>query len=266
MRTRGLALIGALSLLGAAPAAGRVLEVVSVDDPVGDGNPDITRVRIGSNPKAVTFIVDLAGKTDLAGEEAIAVFVDSDLNSATGLEGFEYGLRLTGDGVGLGKWDGTQFVSAPSQTVYGYSYNGFRLAVDRSDLALTGPTLRFVVLTFPAASSDAALAEYELSNAALQLQVASFKAAKSVGAGKRFSTSAQVRRSDLAELTSVVDNIVCTAKVGAKAVKVSPTFSAAGATCSGVVPKAAKGKTLKVTTAVTLDGARVTRTASIKVK
>ena len=59
---------------------------------------------------------------------------------------------------------------------------------------------------------------------------------------------------------------MCAAKVGAKKVKVTATFPADRATCSGVVPKSAKGKTLKVTVTLTLDGVRVTRTASIKVK
>ena len=75
----------------------------------------------------------------------------------------------------------------------------------------------------------------------------------------------QARRSDLAELSSAGE-VVCSAKLGAKKLKVTATFPADRATCSGVVPKTAKGKTLQVTVTLTLDGVRVTRTASIKVK
>ena len=104
-----------------------------------------------------------------------------------------------------------------------------------------------------------------LSDAALTLQIARFTAAKTIIAGKRYTAALQARRSDLAELSSAGE-VVCAAKVGAKKVKVTATFPADRATCSGVVPKSAKGKTLKVTVTLTLDGVRVTRMASIKVK
>jgi len=124
-------------------------------------------------------------------------------------------------------------------------------------------------VTFPAQTADSApddsYAEYTLANDALTLQIARFTAAKTIVAGKRFTTSLQARRNDLAELSSA-GQVVCSAKVGAKKVKVTATFPADLATCSGVVPKTAKGKVLKVTVTLILDGVRVTRTASIKVK
>ena len=67
MRFRGLMVIVALALVVAAPAGGRVLDVGFLDDPAGDGTPDITRLRVGSNATAVTFIVDLANQTTLGG-------------------------------------------------------------------------------------------------------------------------------------------------------------------------------------------------------
>lgn len=157
-----------------------------------------------------------------------------------------------------------------SQPVYGYPFNGFRTAIDRADLGLTTEKLRFAVLTFPLEGGDTApdgdqIAEYALSSEALTLQVARFTAAKAAGAGKRFSTTLRVRRSDLAELSSA-GIVGCTAKHGTKALKVRPDFPADRAICSGVVPKAAKGKLLKVTTTFELDGVRVSRTASIRVR
>ena len=270
MRFRGLMVIVALALLVAAPAGGRVLDVGELPDAAGDGSPDITRIRVGSNATAVTFIVDLANQTTLTGDQGVLVLIDSDLNPATGVEGgFDFVLGLVSDGAGLLRWDGTQLVPSESATVYGYHHNGFRLAANRTDLGLTTGTLRFIVITLPTAtvdtSPDDSLAEYTLANEALTLQIARFNAAKSVGAGKRYAATLQARRSDLAELSSAGD-VVCTAKVGAKKIKVAATFPADLATCSGVVPKSAKGKTLKVTVTLTLDGVRVTRTASIKVK
>lgn len=51
--------------------------------------------------------------------------------------------------------------------------------------------------------------------------------------GQAFTATLQARRSDLAELSSAGD-VVCAAKVGAKKVKVTATFPADLATCSGV--------------------------------
>lgn len=270
MTARGLCVVAVLAaLVAATPAGARLLDVGSIDDAAGDGSPDITRISVGSNSRAVTFIVVLANKTELAENEAVAVFIDSDLNQDTGLEGFEFALAITHTNVVLLKWDGASLVDAESETLYGYSFKGFRLAVDREELGLTSGTLRFGVLTLPAETGDGApddsLAEYVLANAPLALRVVKFSAPKTVAAGKRFTTGLQVHRSDLNEVSSA-GLVRCTAKFGARAVKVAAAFPADTATCSGVVPKAAKGKTLKVTTTFDLDGARVTRTASIKVK
>ena len=84
MRFRGLLVIFVLGLLLAAPAGGRLLDVGELPDAAGDGAPDITRVRVGSNATAVTFIVDLANQTTLAGDQGIFIFIDSDLNPETG--------------------------------------------------------------------------------------------------------------------------------------------------------------------------------------
>ena len=269
MRFRGLLVIFALALLVAAPASGRILDFGFLDDPAGDGTPDITRIGVGSNATAVTFMVALANQTTLAAGQVILVLIDSDVNLDTGLSGVDVVLALNSEGAALLRWNGTQLAQAESPSAYGYHHDGFRLAVARSELALTTGTLRFVVLTGPPESADAspdsAFAEYVLSNEALRLQIASFKAAKTIVAGKRFTATLQARRSDLDELSSA-GVVSCAAKFGTKKVKVTATFPADLATCSGVVPKAAKGKVLKVTVTLTLDGVRVTRTASIKVR
>jgi hypothetical protein len=270
MRFRGLLVVLALALLVAAPAAGRVLEIGFLDDPAGDGSPDMTRIEVGSNAAAVTFIVDVANQTTLAEGQSIVVFVDSDVNLDTGLDGIDVALALvSGDKVALLRSNGTDFVAAESPSAYGYHHDGFRLAVARSELGLTTGTLRFFAVTGPFATGDFApdttFAEYPLANEALTLQVAKFTAAKTIVAGKRFTATLQARRSDLAELSSA-GLVACAARVGTKRLKVTATFPADLATCSGVVPKTAKGKMLKVTVTLTLDGVRVTRTAAIKVK
>jgi hypothetical protein len=272
MTRRGLTLLCALAaLLVAAPAGGRSLDHVTIPDPAGDGTPDITQVKVGSNTTSVTFVVDLAGKTGLAANEVVQVFIDSDLNAATGAppNGVDYALQLDTESAALFRWNGTDFVDTESQTVYGYAYKGFRIAVNRADLGLTSGTLRFWVEALAGEQGDdapdGAITDYALSAQALRLTMRGFTAAKTIKAGRKFSASLRAHRDDLDELTSA-GGITCSAKYGNKRVKVTPSFPAEAAICSGTVPKAAKGKTLKVTVTLELDGVRVTRTASIKVR
>jgi hypothetical protein len=255
----------------AAPAGSRLLDHVTIPDPAGDGTPDITQVKVGSNTTAVTFVVDLAGKTSLEANEAVLVFIDSDMNQATGQppNGVDHALQLVRENADLFRWNGTDFVNAQSQTVYGYVYKGFRVAINRSDLALTSGTFRFWVEAIAGDQGDdapdGAITDYALSAQALQLTLRGFTAAKTVKAGRKFSASLRALRSDLEELTNA-GGVSCVAKYGSKRVKVTPSFPAEAAICSGTVPKAAKGKTLKVTVTLELDGVRIARTASIKVR
>lgn len=272
MTRRGLVLLCALgALLVAAPAGSRSLDHITFPDPSGDGAPDITQVTVGSNTMAVTFVVTLAAKTELAANEAVFVFIDSDVNQATGAppNGVDHVLGLDNEGAALFRWNGTDFADTQSQSVYGYAYKGFRIAVDRADLGLTGGMLRFWVESAAGQlgddAPDGAIEEYTLSTQALQLTMHGFTAAKTVKAGKKFTASLRAHRSDLEEITSA-GGITCVAKYGNKRVKVTPSFPAEAAICTGTVPKAAKGKTLKVTVTLELDGVRVTRTASIKVR
>ena len=213
MRFSGLLVISVLALLVAAPAGGRLLDVGELPDAAGDGAPDITRLRVGSSATAVTFIVDLANQTKLEENQLVVIFIDSDLNQETGSNGVDTLLAMVaGEEVGLFRWNGTQFALSESQTAYGYHFGGFRLAIARSELALTTGTLRFFAVTFPVESGDfspdSTFAEYTLANDPLTLQIARFTAAKTVVAGKRYTATLQARRSDLAELSSAGE-VVC---------------------------------------------------------
>ena len=74
----------------------------------------------------------------------------------------------------------------------------------------------------------------------------------------------RVFRSDLNENTSA-GLIRCVAKLGKKTLKVAAVFPEDIAGCIGTAPKAAKKKTIKLTLSLELDGARVSRTVSVKV-
>jgi hypothetical protein len=110
------------------------------------------------------------------------------------------------------------------------------------------------------------IADLPLSTTPLQLSVTEFAAsAKTVKAGKRFGAGMRVQRSDLEE-TASAGEVGCSAKVGAKPVKVQANFPEDVALCFGTAPKWAKGKMLKITLTFELDGVKVSRTASLKVR
>ena len=274
MRKRGLTLIFAsAALLVAAPAGGRVLDHISIPDAAGDGNPDITQVTVGSNASGgITFIVQIANHQALADSEYVFVLIESDNNTATGEQpnGVDYALQLDKKEGLLFRWDGSAWQNTGSRTVFGYAHKGFRVAVNKSDLGLVSNDLRFWVETQLGDQGDDApdgqIATYALSANPQTLNVAAFAPlAKTVKVGKAFGVGMQVHRSDLDELTS--DGFVtCAATVGKRKVKVKAAFPDDVALCTGAAPKIAKGKTLKVTLTFELDGAKVSRTGSIKVK
>jgi hypothetical protein len=154
--------------------------------------------------------------------------------------------------------------------VYGYSFNGFRLSVNRADLGVTTGAIRYWVESQAGDRWDEApndtIVTYQPSTAPIRLRIAQFAfQPKTVAAGKRFVVAMQVHRSDLDELSSA-GLVRCTAKYGKKAVKTTAVFPEDIAGCVGTAPKAAKGKVIKVTVSLELDGAKVSRTASIKVR
>jgi hypothetical protein len=266
-------LAAAAGCVFAAPASARLLDHHVFPDPAGDGAADITQVTVASNGSgAITFVLTVANREELGANEYAFVLIDSDLNPATGQapNGIDYALQLEGEGAALFRWDGTQFVDSGSATVYGYAYNGLRVAVNRRDLGLTTNTLRFWVETQVGDSvddaPDGAFEEYELSSKPLTLSVAQAGAvAKTVKVGKRFVVGLQAHRSDLDEITSA-GRVRCAAKFGKRTVKVQTVFPEDVAICTGIAPKLAKGKTIMVTLTLELDGAKATRTIPVKIR
>lgn len=276
MKTRGLllaALVALSAVVAAVPATARLLDHITIPDPVGDGEPDITGVAVGSNASgAITFVVQLANRRELSDNEYVFVLVDSDQNASTGEPpyGVDFLLQLEKGGASVFRWDGVDFVDAQSRTVYGYAFNGFRLSVNKADLGVSTGPIRFWVESqagerWDEAPNDA-IVTYQPSTNPIRLSIAQFAfQPKTVAVGKRFVVGMQVHRSDLDELSSA-GLVRCTAKYGKKAIKVTAVFPEDIAGCVGVAPKAAKGKVIKVTLTLELDGQRVSRTASIKVR
>ena len=140
MSPRGLVpAFAALALVLAVPAYAHTYEFDTVPDAAGDGDPDITRVVAGSNSTgAITFVVGIGNRTELAATELVQVLIDADNNPATGQppNGVEYELEMDAQDVKLMHWSGSSFDRVASQTAYGYIYNGFRMSVNKSNTCM----------------------------------------------------------------------------------------------------------------------------------
>jgi hypothetical protein len=271
---RGLSVVFVAALASAAPVgAGLTADRTSLPDAVGDGDPDITNVTAASNGSGgLTFVVDIANRTDLAENEFVQVFIDADNDQATGTQpnGVEYALQLDRQDVMLFHWDGAKFVPVANSSVYGYIFKGFRLGVRLSDLGSPTGSISYWAETVSGQNGDDApngqIANLPLSTTPLQLSVTDFAvSAKTVKRGNRFAAGMQVHRSDLDESSSAGD-VTCSAKAGARTVKVQAEFPEDAALCFGTAPKWAKGKTIKLTMTFELDGVKVSRSARIKVR
>ncbi len=270
MSPRGLVpAFAALALVLAVPAYAHTYEFDTVPDAAGDGDPDITRVITGSNSTgAITFVVGIGNRTELAATELVQVLIDADNNPATGQppNGVEYELEMDAQDVKLMHWSGSSFDRVASQTAYGYIYNGFRMSVNKSEVGgVPNGSFRYWVHTASGTKSDdSTTSPHAMSAQVLRLRIAQFASSKSVKAGKQYLAAMRVFRSDLNENTSA-GLIRCVAKLGKKTLKVAAVFPEDIAGCIGTAPKAAKKKTIKLTLSLELDGARVSRTVSVKV-
>jgi hypothetical protein len=169
----------------------------------------------------------------------------------------------------LFRWDGTTFVPVPNSSAYGYIYKGFRFGVRQSDIGANAGSISYWAETISGDKGDDApdgkIADLQLSTTPLTLTLADFKATKTVKVGKRYTVDLRALRNDLEETTSA-GIVTCSARLGKKVLKVQAGFPADIARCFGTAPKAAKGKTVKITVMLELDGVRITRTASINVR
>jgi hypothetical protein len=262
----------------AVPLAGAArLDSGTFDDPTGDSGaaPDIQQVLVGSHATAITLGLTFPNRQKLEGQDAVLVYLETDDNEATGEQpnGADYMFLWDTEPqkpYALFRWNGAQWVDTLSRSVRAYFYRGARISFDRADVG--APTaIAFWVETYVGEqfgddAPDDAITAYTLSNEVLNLRVAQFAAAaKRVKPGKRFTVGMKVHRDDLDEIATD-GGVSCTAKVGKRAVKVTPGYPADVALCTGMAPRWAKGKTLKVAVTLALDGVNAKRTASIAVR
>jgi hypothetical protein len=117
-------------------------------DTAGDGNgaPDVAGATVSNDANGqITLQVNVPGVADLAADEVLLVFLDTDQNPGTGdaqTLGMEYIFLIDGasHGFGLLQWNGSTFASAPAGTASVHFSNGPVISINRSELGGAGVT------------------------------------------------------------------------------------------------------------------------------
>jgi len=290
----------AVVVLAAPSAAGPhkgVANSKTFPDPAGDSGavPDITQVTISNdNAGLLTFAVAIGNRTELAAEEFVQMYLDTDANHETGdRNGMDYAVQMgasagpgifarwTGAGTGFG---GSGYTTIQNSGTFTASWTALpRFIVSQTEL---GDTTHFSFFARTARGStpdldDAPdgedLWEYTLD---IPLLFKSLALVPNVPrAGKVFRARMGVRTN-----TSQQQPVRCQARVGGKPLRgrgswfsiviVQPqpgpiqvaTDLRAILTCEWQVPRNARGKRLSGSISATNDGVTVTRALSSRVR
>jgi hypothetical protein len=273
----------ALFAANAAGAAGPPLT-----DPSGDSGTaaDITAVSVSNDAKRqITFQVSFAG--GLASADSVAIFLDTDQNAATGntvVDGAEYLFTESesGNSFGLAHWDGANWQVSPATTASvtgGSGSNTLTFSINASDLGgISG--FNFWVGSIDGnggaghedQAPDSGTWNYQLSSGLVQLHVAAFETFSAPRAGHLFKT-ALIAQTDTGEYVGLDATLACVASVGGRTLTGFPiqlTVKVGGVQipvqgCDWALPKWTRGKTLRGTITLTLQGAKVSHRFSVRV-
>ena len=244
----------------------------SWSDPAGDAGdaPDITGVQV-SNDNGGTILFSVA-VSNLTPESQLFLALDTDKNSTTGDDGMEYGLEwgasatASDNGWFIEKWDGTTWVHPDHPTMKGMkTAAGVEFSINKSDLGGTSGfafkvmTARYVadaITGTDMAPDGLGTWTYDVTPAPPPTPAPTPKpvVVKPVFgriltsfpvAGKRVKYTIQVKRSDTGAPLRT-GKMVCDPSVAGKVLPHTEQFKNGVASLTFVIPKTAKGKTLKV--------------------
>jgi hypothetical protein len=229
-----------------------------IEDTLG---PDICgeNALTNDNEGTITFGMHIHNRQAFVAGEHYGVFLDTDNNPATGVEGADYLVQVAGDGVELGKWDGTAFAKqatlAPAMWAPGYGPVFQLKAADLGDVKSFG---------FFFYSTDDANVDYAPDRGAWSYQLTPLQLALGkptldrARAGRTFSARMTVVRSDL-DIALTEGAIACSAKVGARVLTGSGRFAGNRVACTWRLPKNSRGKQLSGSLAVVFQGVAAKR-------
>ena len=252
--------------------------------------PDISSVVVSNDDAGMmTFKINIANRPTLTADMAVLLFLDTDLKPTTGDTnsfGSDYLIELDPGSVGLFQWNGTDFAFAASQTslTYVYDATGATIRVSAADLGKT-KGLNFGVDRDLRASRWTRAATPDFTNAhddlapdpghgffnykvltKLTLSVVAFTTTpKPAKHAKNFVAGFAVNESDTGGPVQV-GTVACTATIALKHVAtLSHALKNGIAACAWHLPTTSKGKTIRGTVTVTVQGVKVFRNFSAKI-
>ena len=216
------------------------------------------------------------------------IFLDTDGNPSTGDpqgDGADYAIQLVSGAVDLFQWSNNDYVPAPSQSslVYSYTAGGPMIKVSAADLG-KAKALSFSVFAASGITVDSS-GNPDFSNSAadfapdaghgtysykvltkLTLSVVVFTTTpKPARAGKLFAAGLAVTESDTGGPVKS-GTVTCAATVGGKQLAAAAHAVANGiALCAWRLPKTAKGKTIRGTVTLVVQGVKAAKSFSVKV-
>jgi len=251
--------------------------------------PDVTSIALSNDDAGlITFRIDVSNRPNLTQDMLFWVFLDTDGNPATGdtvANGADYLIQLIPGFVDLFKWNGSDFVSTPSEStlVYSYAATGPTIKLNASELggvkAFNFSVLAISGVTFDSSGApDLSRSSADLAPdpghgmyaykvvTAVKLTVVSFGIAPAPAkAGKSFAATIGATESDT---NGPIEKgtVTCHATLGGRPLAGVGAGVVNGlAICQWKLPKAARGKRLSGVVSVTVQGATVTRTFSARV-
>jgi hypothetical protein len=251
--------------------------------------PDITSVVVSNDDAGgITFQINISNRPAFTADMFFLVFLDTDQNLVTGdtqARGSEYVIELDPGSVGLFQWNGSDFVGAPSQTslIYSYATTGATIRISASDLGKT-KGFNFAVVAVSGVVTDAS-GNFDFTNThadnapdighgfftyqvltKLILSVTAFTTSpKPAKAGRPFSAALAANENDTG---GPVQNgtVTCAATIAFKRIAAASHVVANGvASCVWRIPKTAKGKTIRGTVTLTVQGTQITRTFAARI-
>jgi len=269
---------------------------LTLPDSVGEDalGPDIVSVVVSNDDKGnLTIVVNISNRPTLTGDMSIDILFDTDNNPQTGdpnTLGADYVIELNALGgpaqVGLFRWDGTTFSGAGvPQTSLVFSYaNGATIKVSATEL---GGTKRFnfaviavsgLVVT-PTGIDDTnshfdlapdpghGLWTYDVKITPATLVVKTFGTRPlTPRSGRSFTVFFVATRSDTSVLVQS-GKVTCKATIAFKPIRATSSgVTNSRASCTWLVPKKAKGKTIRVSVTLESEGLKKTRTFAARIR
>jgi hypothetical protein len=291
VKTRLLILLALGALLVGLPTAAlgksarHAANSVTFADSIGEdaAAPDITSIVVSNDDAgAITFQINISNRPEFTPDMAFVMFLDTDSNSATGDPaslGADYLIDLEQGAVGLFQWNGSDYVQAPSQTslTYAYQPTGPIIHISAADLGKT-KAFKFALIALSGFVIDAS-GNPDLTNlhrdlapdpghgfytypvlTKLVLSVTAFTTGpKPARAGRPFSVSMAANENDTGGPVQT-GAVTCSATIAFKRiVPVSHVLTNGVASCVWRIPATAKGKVIRGTITLTVQGVRVTR-------